>query len=1661
MGVRIVPLSTDGETNFEKGKNPKNKKKNARNSSINLSRTQKRGMRRNLCRYKQRREHLKKVLREAKIITEDTSFVERGGHHTIWEKRARGATDQIDLETFAQVLLLINKKRGYKSNRKNKVSEEGEPIDGMSIAKELEARDITPGQYAYELLKQGKTDKIGFYPSDLRKEFHRIWAYQKMFYPQLTDELKKNLKGKTQKETWRICSSTFNIEGINRKVSGEEKKLENYKWRVEALKKQLDLEQLTVVFQQLNTQIASSSKLLGEISDRSKELHFGKKTIGQYLYNQIKENKNNSLKNQVFYRQDYLDEFNVIWDTQAKFYPEQLTEELKSKIVDIIFWQRPLKSQKGRLSFCEFEKKEITDKDGKKKTIGLKVIPKSSPLFQEFRIWQTLNNLEFKNMGETIKIEKIDPDLTIRKKLFEELSIVHELPESEIIKIVFGEEQEGWSANFEKLTGNKTNASLYKAYEEILFRSGHEVKNPNKETISKIFNLLGINKDILCFDATKEGEKPEDQAHYKLWHLLYSYEGDNSRTGNEKLFKSLKEKYGFDREYAVPLRQVVLESNYGNLCAKAIKRILPHLKKGFMYDKACELEGYNHSHSLTKEENKKRSLKDRLELLPKNSLRSPVVEKILNQMVHVVNGVIDEYGKPDEIRVELARELRKSAKVRYQITSHIKDATKKNNQIKEKLKEIHPFKAGVRITKNDVVRYKLYQELELNSYKDLYTDTYIPKSELFSKKYDVDHIIPKSLRLDDSFSNKILSPRQFNIEKGDKTGIDAVSQKYGEEGVEKYKKIAKKLFDEKKISESKYQKLIMPQSKIPEGFTERDLKHTQYIAKKTKEILNSLCDVTTVIGPITDRLRKDWQLVDVMKELNLNIYRKSGLVEEKLNKDGSKIPKIIDWTKRNDHRHHAIDALIIAFTGRRHVHYFNYLNARKKEKHKEHARILALENKITFKHEKGHRLVKPPIPINSFRAEAKKHLEGILISFKAKNKVGTISKNKPKNASKSQLSLTPRGQLHNETLHSKSYFYRVKELKVGTKFNEKTISQVNKKSYREALEKRLKQFDNDPKKAFGGKNKPSENPIFLDDGNKLPEKISLSEKEEIYTTRKEVNETLNVSKVVDKVAREVLEKRLKQFNNNPQKAFKDLEKRPIWINKQKGISIKRVTIAEGKELLPLHYKKDNHGREILDEQGDPIPTDFVKSDNNHHVAIYRDSKGDGKPPLELYITGLLLNLNQVTDKNSLREVVTFFLNDIVKGLSAEDDPHYVSFAKELLKADTEEKLIELALREQGLVADEKISPNAALYSQILALLRFPIYDLDRIQMDIAILWGLDDLDENLRGLDGFFGGVGRWFGKAGKWVGNAGRNIWKGKSGYGGIRSIFGKGRYHNFTGRTRVGDFGRAVFGNRATRSAVAQRTMDFRRSNGMKIRNGLQRRINKFNNTPIHFDLKPPTFADNNPFLDREGISRALRTVPSNAPNNKKSAFSGENAANLLSAAGQLGVSIAQIKDMYDINEDRKAQRQLERDALRAEINQSRNTEAPAPGWSEEGGNPTFYPEQNGGSWTSGADTPVFSPDQNGGIWNGWGDNPTLNPEQNVGRGQEVALAPRYSDSGIHRRQYQTRKIANEKISEAGVNWPVALLIGGGILYAGSRIIKNKRNVKNNLGAVQDFLE
>ncbi|MBR1552255.1 MAG: type II CRISPR RNA-guided endonuclease Cas9 [Muribaculaceae bacterium] len=1243
MGVRINPLSVDEKSDFEKGKS----------ITTTAERTLKRGIRRNLQRFKLRRNKLLQILYSHHIINENFKVSEDGTDSTYetLQLRAKAVHESITLEQFARILLSLNKKRGYKSNRKANNEDDGELIDSIQIAQELNSRNITPGEYVHELIEHGKRFIPQFYKSDLQNEFDTIWNLQSQFYPSVLDNnTYRKVICKNRKDTSKLFFAAHSIEAAEEK-DRKVRQSTYYNWRATAAKSRIELSQLVTVFCEINADISSSSGYLSAIGDHSKELGIKKMTVGEYLWSLVQSNPMQSLKNIVFYRNDYLNEFQTIWDTQSRFHPE-LTKELKDIIRnEIVFYQRRLKSQKGLISFCELEAKEIVLPNKRTILTGPRACPKSSPLYQEFKIWQDLNNLIIEN--KSIKVnskrsrkrltaqslfelepetEKYSPlSLEQKETLFKELSCCKEMSAKEVLRTIGLNEKE-YSLNFKRMQGNTTQTILFDAYKKIIDMSGHDIEKFDKMNsndkiaiIEQIFSLLGAKTDFLFFDAGQDNDKMQQNAMFKLWHLLYSYEDDNSDTGNESLINHIMELTNLPREFANEIARVTFVYDYGSLSSKAIRNILHFMRAGKGYSEACEMAGYKHSkHSLTVEENEKRELQKHLDILPRNSLRNPVVEKIINQMIHIVNGCIEEFGEIDEIHVEMARSLKQNQKQRQNTTKIIGERTKEAERIENILRDA-PFNIS-KPSRNDVLRYRLYEELAPNGFKTLYSDTYISRERLFSRDFDIEHIIPQSRLFDDSYSNKTIEARDVNIEKSNMTAIDYVGWKYGEEGI---KNFMRRINFIKEANPKKYNHLITTESQITSDFLNRELTDTQYIAKKATELLLQVTrTVVPTTGAITARMRKDWQLVDVMKELNWDKYEKLGLTTTERNRDGHEVRHIVDWTKRNDHRHHAMDALTIAFTQRSHIQYLNNLNAKDNDEKKDSC-IYGIERKVMLD---GRHFI-PPMPLNELRNEAKRHLESILVSIKAKSKVGTLNINKIK-GSMPQSTITPRGQLHNETVYGKRNRYTTKLESVGSRFDEQKIATVCSKVYRNALLKRLIAFGGDPRKAFTGKNSLSKSPLFLsgNSGEIVPSKVKTVVIETIFTIRKPINKDLKVDKVVDEGIKQILKKRISEFGGDQAKAFSNLDDNPIWLNQEKGIAIKNVSIKGVNVATPLRMKKDKDGNIIVDDTGNPVPNDYVSTSNNHHIAIFEDSDGN----LQEHVVSFL---EAVARKNLLLPIV--------------------------------------------------------------------------------------------------------------------------------------------------------------------------------------------------------------------------------------------------------------------------------------------------------------------------------------------------------------------------------------------------------------------------------------
>jgi len=597
------------------------------------------------------------------------------------------------------------------------------------------------------------------------------------------------------------------------------------------------------------------------VKSRYEELRSINKTIGEYFYEKLLTGENDNeyfrVKTKVYPREAYIEEFDKIMLIQKSFYPEILTESFIDRLRnEIIYYQRKLKSQKGLVAVCEFEGFNVKNKEGRDVFTGPKVAPKSSPIFQVCKIWENINNIRlFNKWGEEliISIEK-------KREIFNYLNENEKITVPVLASILgYKKDDLYFNKQMEKgLPGNLTYTKIAECFES---------KNEYKHLFEMEIKVIETDEDVYLPDRKtaeiiREKKKKiispdiEKTAFYGLWHTIYSI------ADKEELKNALIKKYNLPEGIAGKLSELdFVKQGFGNKSHKCMRKLLPYLMEGDSYYEASSYAGYNHSNSITKNENLRREVADKLELLGKNSLRQPIVEKILNQMIHVVNAIIEKYGKPDEIRVELARELKQSREEREDTFKFINKREKENDLIRKELNE-----QGLRETRNNVIKYRLYKEIDNDEKKLNAMCLYCGQPITFTAamngaEVDVDHIIPQSLLFDDSQSNKILVHRKCNATKSNLTAYDFMKNKSIEE-FESYIDRVNNLRNRQIINKKKATYLLMPAAKIPKDFIERQLRETQYIAKKAIEILG-LC--AEMFGQPAERLLQNYAIYGVGK----------------------------------------------------------------------------------------------------------------------------------------------------------------------------------------------------------------------------------------------------------------------------------------------------------------------------------------------------------------------------------------------------------------------------------------------------------------------------------------------------------------------------------------------------------------------------------------------------------------------------------------------------------------------------------------------------------------------------------------------------------------------------------------------------------------------------
>ena len=1014
---------------------------------------------------------------------------------------------------------------------------------------------------------------------------------------------------RTAKRTARKCYDRYQLRrqalvnllkqlgmGPSKNLMLEQTPIELWQKRADAASKEITLEELGRVLLHINQKRGykhsrlsnSDSKetaYVQEVNSRYDDLKAEGLTIGQHFAAKLKENEQESadgkryynyrIKEQVYPRHAYEEEAKRILEVQSRYHSDVLTSDVCKEMMDIIFYQRDLKSCKNLVSLCEFESYTIT-KDGKEITIGPKVAPRTSPLAQLSSILETANNITIRNR----KNDELYISPEQRKAIADFLDNHEVMKLTDLYKILKIGRKDGWWAGKaigKGLKGNTTKCQIREALSAL----------PKEQVDS----LTAFQLEIDEYVDEETGEvrkrinntKAEKQPLYRLWHLLYSIKDVDELSGALHNL-GIEDEESIEKLCNLDFRT----AGYANKSAKAIGRILPYLMEGVMYSDACERAGFDHSRRI----NPDRVLLTHLPQIQKNELRQPVVEKILNQLVNIVNALLEKEGTIDEIRVELARELKQSRDERNETFKRNNQNERQNKVYAERIKEY-----GLTPTRNRIMKMKMWEESE---YTCMYCGQPVNVTE-FLKGADVEreHIIPRGLLFDNSFTNQVCSCRRCNSKKGMRTAYDFIADDKGQDGLNAYIDRINNLFDKKKISRSKLNRLLVSHKayisrkaqgketdedkELWENFIDRQLRQSQYIAKKSVEMLQQVCkNVYTTSGSVTDFVRHQWGYDDLLHDLNFERFKKAGLtamVKQLHSGKEVEMERIKDWTKRLDNRHHAVDALAIACTTQGMIQRLNTLNASRdeilEELNSKDQRVVDPERSMLEKWV----YAQPHISY----AEAKNEIDKIVISQRPNTRITVPGKRYVTKNGKRTLAQTgiivPRGALHAEFVYGRI----MKQEADGV-----TMTPQYVRKYKLGIGTQGFLFKGDE--------------VYKEELKK-DSKTGLSK---IVVTDKIMDV---LEKIVDGGIRQRILERLNRgfeegtdYRANVAQALanlKNLDEDPIYSDDAKTRPIRTVRKYVSSSTM-VAVRKDSNGK----------PISFVEPDDNHHVAFYMYQDGE-------------------------------------------------------------------------------------------------------------------------------------------------------------------------------------------------------------------------------------------------------------------------------------------------------------------------------------------------------------------------------------------------------------------------------------------------------------------
>lgn len=432
--------------------------------------------------------------------------------------------------------------------------------------------------------------------------------------------------------------------------------------------------------------------------------------------------------------------------------------------------------------------------------------------------------------------------------------------------------------------------------------------------------LQGMPIDSLLAHKDLFGKKWHTRTEVEKTQIVRSLIDDNEET--------VRRKATTDWGCTAGLAERLIDTDFGDgymaYSREAIGKLLPHLERGLPLTSRDEKPSALSEAGYLRADQRVPNQRNDLPLVP-DDIVNPLVRQALFEVRKVVNAVIREYGKPAAIHIELAREVKGNSITRAKDSTRMRERERLRDAAAEQIREW-----GYKVSHDAIERVRLWEE---QGEICLYSGKPISHHQLLGGEVGVDHILPYSKSLDNSLANKVVAFRSENEREGRRTPHEWLA----ETGPAKFEAIlqraAKLPLD---IRNSKRLKLQQPTVELDQ-FLNRQLTDTAYITSKVLEYVRCLgCDIVASKGQCTFELRHMWGLDGVLRD------------------DG------LELKNREDHRHHAVDALVIALTNRKRL--------------QELARVRGTDQQLAP-------------PWNSFRHDAQQLVNTILVSHRVARKV--------------------------------------------------------------------------------------------------------------------------------------------------------------------------------------------------------------------------------------------------------------------------------------------------------------------------------------------------------------------------------------------------------------------------------------------------------------------------------------------------------------------------------------------------------------------------------------------------------------------------------------------------------------------------------------------------